>query len=67
LKHLKILPLHFAAMKNDVNEIIRLKINHINSLLEPDHRKYRAAHYAIATNSHFAMKILKVGGALDTI
>lgn len=66
VKQRNVLPLHFAAMRNNEIEIMYLKMNNINSLLEPDCRGFRAAHYALATKSHDALRMLKIGHALDT-
>jgi ankyrin repeat protein len=66
LKYRKIPRLHFAAMKDDAQEIMRLKLEEKCFLREPDSSGFRAAHYALATKKHHALKVLKIGHALNT-
>jgi ankyrin repeat protein len=61
---LKIPPMHFAAMRGNADEIIRLKLYEKGSVCEPDEQMFCPCDYAVALDQKTSIKILKIGNAL---
>jgi ankyrin repeat protein len=62
--HLQIPPMHLAAMMGDVDKILNLKFAG-HSLQRFDYYNFSPAHYAVGNKQVCALKILKIGCALE--